>query len=229
MYCKDQLVDAKTSLKSIVSRKRSREQWHDDYLEMEKICFESSTNELDARAQSSPDALAKELKTIIAIRDKLEVKFIRGYGRMHTTLWRLKKVIGKATLCSQASGPYEENAEYYKYGLLELMYQLSFLIHNREACFDEMVGAVKTVLEGSHKSADLLHLKAIEIYYRISNLGQSDGKHYGKVEERKAIQKWLKDIHRGDEYTEEYIIIHSELTVGDLDGYKAISQRYIQR
>jgi hypothetical protein len=50
-------------------------------------------------------------------------------------------------------------------------------------------------LERSHKSANLLHRKAIDLYQRINELGDADGGvKYGRQEERRAIEQW-KSTH----------------------------------
>jgi hypothetical protein len=71
------------------------------------------------------------------------------------------------------------------------MYRSSFWVHNRVGCLTEIVGAIQLVLERSHRSANLLHRKAIDLYHRVNELGKEDYTVYGQLEDRRSIEEWL--------------------------------------
>lgn len=186
----NQYVDAVGSSKDIINRKQSRAKWHDDYITLEEMHFKSLARGLDKLVEertSSTDWDAEELKLTITLRDKLEKELKDSSHRSNATR-PFKNVFRKKT---QSSGPSEENSHYFAYGLLDLMYQLSFWASNRRPCFGELVGAVKRVLEWSPQSAHPLHDKAIDIYRRIDYLGEG-GRPYGTVQERQSIEDWIK-------------------------------------
>jgi hypothetical protein len=185
----NQWVQTKDNLFTLLKRERSPEKWHKSYIELEERWFDVFAARFEESVESVPQ---KEVDITIALRNKLEDELALGSqtGRSYTLNKMMKTVVGKTTKVLQASGPYEENAEYFKYGILDLMYKASFWIQNRDTCFEEMIGAIQHVLERSHKSANLLHRKAIELYNRILELGKDDEKVYGRAEELKFIELW---------------------------------------
>jgi hypothetical protein len=191
-----QYVEAKKITRDVARRQRSRPKWHDEYMRLEDICFTIYARGVGVEAEPSiSDALAEllgeERETSLELRDSMEDQLIMEPGRGYTISEGWQRLVGKTTALTMESGPYEENAEYFKYGLLDLMYELSYRVRNRVACFEEFVGVVKLVLERSHKSANLLHRKAIDLYQRINELGDADGGvKYGRQEERRAIEQW---------------------------------------
>lgn len=185
----NQLVDGRKNVFNVLHRHRSRAPWHNDYMKLDERCFETfaeTGGTLGARAK-------RELETTIALRDRLDDELIQGHGAINNATQKLKNFFGMATKKVQSAGPYEENANSFEYGLLDLMYQISFQLQNRTGCFKEMVGGIRTVLERSLKSANLLHRKALDVYHRIIQLGEEDKETYCTAEDRAFIEKWKKE------------------------------------
>lgn len=191
--------EARKTALAVAHSKRRREKWHDTYLNLEAKCFN-----IYARSQTATnrnvgeyDELKKmELQTTIEVRNELERELLIGGSKYSKGKELLRRGVGRLGKTLLSAGPYEENPDYFKYGLLDLLYQLTCRITNREHCFLEMIGAVSSVLESSHKSANLLHCKAIELYHRIKALGQQDGLSYGDEAKRCYIEQW-EAKHKG--------------------------------
>jgi hypothetical protein len=192
-----QYIEAKKIARDIARRQRTRPKWHDEYMRLEDICFTIYTRGVGVEAEEVAANVIAELQSeekeaSLELRDSLEDQLIVEPGRGYTISGGWQRFVGKTTALTMESGPYEENAEYFKYGILDLMYELSYRVRNRVACFEEFVGVVKLVLERSHKSANLLHRKAIDLYQRINELGDLVNVKYGKDEERRIIDQWMK-------------------------------------
>lgn len=187
----NQYADAWITAKTLLSRKRKSEDWHRSYIELEQLCFTTSARLDDPkRLEMTPptDWDETELDAVIALKDSLDDELMKDVGMLSQMLKNTGARIGQAL---QASGPYEEHAHYFKYGILDLLYCLSFRVTNRKACFAEMVGAIQLVLERSHGAARMLHIKAIDLYYRINDFGNMDHINYGSAEERESIDLWI--------------------------------------
>jgi hypothetical protein len=110
-------------------------------------------------------AASGELETAKIMRDTLKEHLIsiedRSKGGLQRPTW--SKII------NSSAGPYEESTEYFAYGILDLMYQLSFWIQDRSSYFVEMINAVRLVLGKSSASLRTLRYKAIDLHRRIQD------------------------------------------------------------
>ena len=190
----NQLVHAKENLFTLISHQRSTEKWHEIYMELEERCFDAYAMGVDESHDEVLEVVKRiEADTIVLLRTKLEDELTReGHSTHgHGVRQMFRNIAGEVTRQIASTGPYEENTEYFKYGILDLMYQSSFWVRNRIGCFTEIVGAIQLVLERSHRSANLLHRKAIDLYHRINELGKEDYTVYGQLEDRKSIEEWI--------------------------------------
>lgn len=187
-----QYNEASKTAMVLAHQKRRREKWHDMYLNLEAKYFDICTRRIVATRNARDDEELKgiELQTTIEIRNQLETELLIGGASFSKGKQFVRNSIGRITKTLLRAGPYEENLQYFKYGLLELLYRLTFRIISREKCFNEMTGAVSSVLQQSHESANMLHRKAIELYHRIKALEQEDGISYGKEDHVKYIEEW---------------------------------------
>ena len=184
-----QYVEALDSLKVAVSRKHKREPWHDRYLESEENFFSASYG-------TDEDGVASaEREAVIALRNEIE-RVLLEHGTKRLNIKQGFKFLGARVGQSfQSAGPSEDNAHYYQYGLLDLLYRGSFKIRNRQVCFTEMIGAVRRILERSF--CQRLHRKAIDLYRHLAELGISHRVIYGDPEERDAIDRWINQFQAG--------------------------------
>ena len=196
-----QLVDAKRNVRDIAKRQRSRPKWHDEYMRLEDTSFAMYVRSLGLEVKlptmntEIEEADDDELKGALLLRDSMEDTLIEEPKKLYTFLRKFNTGLGRVSQVLFECGSYEENAEYFRYGVLDLMYQLSYRIRAREQCFPEFVGIVKLVLERSHPSATLLHRKAIDLYRRINELGREDNTIYGANEDRRKIESWKSQHH----------------------------------
>ena len=186
----NQSTNAKDNLFTLINHQRSREKWHEVYMELEEKCFDALAMGIDEYQTTVLQVVKRiEVDTIVYMRTKLEDELTReGHSTHGRAVRQMFRTITK---------PYEENAQFFKYGILDLMYHSSFWVHNRAGCFEEMVGAIQLVLHRSHRSATLLHRKAVDLYHWINELGREDCTVYGRLEERNSIEEWIsrnKDV-----------------------------------
>jgi len=190
-----QYVDAMESLNAFMRRKRSRENWHQTYLDLEQLCFNALAHiEIDNGTMTSVDWDGLEHQTTILLKDTLDDELMNTPGIFSGISRGLRNMSGFLGRSLMSSGQYEENDHYFKYGLLDLMYHLSFRLKNRKACFEELVGAIHIVLKRSDTSStSFLRRKAIDLYHQINDLGKMDNLEYGKSDEREAIERWMTE------------------------------------
>lgn len=182
-----QYVDAIATAKDLLHRKRTRAKWHEHYLSLEEKCFKAVAHPLESGPNREAKRATDELNAIIALRNGLEEEIHHHSGFQRG----LRSVGGFVGRSLQSSGSYEENDYYFAYGLLNLLYIMSFRVRNRVPCFEEIIGAVFHTLERSPRSTSHLHRKAVDIYQRIVEQGALDGVTYGKSAEVDAINQWL--------------------------------------
>jgi hypothetical protein len=106
---------------------------------------------------------------------------------------------------SDTSNTPEEHTDYLRYGILDLIYILSFRIRrrSRRECLRDYLKIVRLVLERSTSSATSLHAKATDIWNRICEVGADDSLTYGDEEDREAIRAWTRDHDDTTEDPEE--------------------------
>jgi hypothetical protein len=221
-----QFVEAKQNIRDIAKYQRSRPKWHDEFMRLEDICFsiyarktglemEAATNKTESEREIISD---EERDTALIIRDSLEDVLVTEPSRMYKFLEGWQKGLGRITQRAFSSGSYEENPEYFKYGVLDLLYQLSYRMQDRNVCFPEFIGVIKLILERSHKSANSLHRKAIDLYRRINELGKEDDILYGSDCERQFIDEWYSQHHHEiepDNSSSKYALSYYILIIDD--------------
>jgi hypothetical protein len=172
------------------------------------MCFNALIREahVESKTVSPNDWDDLEHNTTIALRDTLGDELLSDPGKLPGVPRGLKSLAGIIGKKAMSSGQYEEHDHYFKYALLDLMYQFSFRVNNRKACFEEMIGAIQDVLYRSHRSANMIHRKAIDLLNKINKVGRENNTVYGKIEERKSILQWISKHSEEVETTE-----HSKL------------------
>ena len=166
---------------------------YEKYLKVEDLCFaifarnavneQSSDQILDLQhdewsiAFELSEILEKQLKT----RPQERVHPLRGFSAR-------KKKSGQNNIHQ-----YDES-DYLEYGLLDLMYHLSYWIRARQPCFKQFIKSISLVLKLSSEYS--LHRKAIDLYQLVNKIASSkDETVYGGIEERKLIEKWITGAH----------------------------------
>lgn len=190
-----QYVDARRYGRDALRRQRTRPKWHESFMELEDLCFAIYARGVGVEIDPPSDEVElhlEELGTARKLRDNLEDQLFDESGSHHSLTQTFNTFVRRTTQITFESGPYEENGEYFKYGILDLIYELCFRVKNRAACFEQFVGVLKSGLENSHRSATPTNRKIVDIYQRIRAVGESDGVVYGKNEERAAIEAWMR-------------------------------------
>jgi hypothetical protein len=182
----------------MVKRQRSRPKWHDEYLALEDICWSIFSGNIRVRHSQDhgdgiQDLVEETYETTCQLRESMEAHLPGPMPPPSKVAKIVRKAAGAATHAVLASGPFEENAEYLRYGILDLVYQLSFRIRHRSRpkCFAEFLMVIRIVLERSPATSILLHAKATDIWNRILELGNKDSQSYGEATDREAIQRWI--------------------------------------
>ena len=187
-----QWADAKDTLETIMRTQRSREPWHEVYLKLEAMCFKSLVPGLDSEidGENVIEQAEKELKTVTELRNQFERGLSEKTDRLPSIVKTGLKILRQRL---HKSGPYEKHLYYFEYGLLDLMYRLSFHVQARSKCFIEMIGAVRSALIWSHPDVAFFHRKATDLYHRINEIGTEVGVIYGEGSDRRLIDKWILD------------------------------------
>lgn len=205
-----QYVDARKHIREATKAQRTRPKWHDEFMKLEDTCFTIFARGIALESETSQEITeiySEEREAVIDLRNHLEDLLNVEPGRLYALSDGWRRIRGRTTNIAMAMGTYEEHAEYFQYGLLDLFYQLLFRIRGRGLCFPEIVGVIKAVLERTHKKADRLHRKAIDIYRRINRLGADDEKDYGELEDCEYIDNWTSHHSHNIEsvqFAEEY-------------------------
>jgi hypothetical protein len=180
----------------LIKRQRSRPKWHDEFIQLEDACWTVFASDIQVERLEDRDVivLIEEAKlTIHILRASLDdLQQRRQPSRVKNFV---RNTVGRVTHELQDSGPYEEHGEYLGYGILDLLYQLSFRIRKRarRKCFDEFVQIIRGLLEQAPSSAKLLQIKATDLWNRISELAESDQILYGETEDRQTIASWIRN------------------------------------
>jgi len=198
-----QWVDTKKYLREITRFQRPVPKWHSEFVKLEDLCFSLFAGgyrmwDGDLTAETSSDgpkytSSQDEREITDRLCNVLEETLVEGdVGEFYTLLQNLRNGFGKATRVLFDSGVYEENSEYFQYGIMDLMMQMTYHVNNKGYCFKEFVRIVKTTLERSHPKANSLHRKAIDLYRRIISQGEGDKVSYGREEDSGFIQRWIR-------------------------------------
>jgi hypothetical protein len=201
-----QYHELRPALAEIIKRQRSRPDWHDEYMGLEDAVY--AMVRADVRYRNG-DNLANVLEVANLatrlLRNSIETQLMYEPkpSRIQTFF---RHVIGKLTSQLQESGAYEEHSNYLGYGVLDLIYHLSFRVPKRfrRNCFEQFLKVVRMSLEQSQSVS--LHLKAQDIWNRISELEEKDEEIYGDPEDHVAIKFWIirhfdVELEEGIEYS----------------------------
>ena len=199
-------------LLAIIKRRRSRPRWHDEYIELEDACSSIFAGDIKVRGgeRGYVSILVEEaIEVTRTLHDSLEAH-LQHHSQTNKVKTFFRHSFGFLSHELQESGPYEEHGDYLEYGILDLLYQLSFRIRKRarKYCFGYTVKAIRNVLEKSESSAKHLHLKATDLWNRISELGETDQLAYGDKEDRVAIHYWIRRKNHVEvpNYSTEFVL-----------------------
>lgn len=194
-----QYQELRPGLLRILKRQRDRPKWHHELVRLEDGCSGVFAGDLRLRDSSPSEILVDEaISAIDLLAESMEYHYQNPQHEGRVTN-HMRRLIGIATNVVNSSGPYEENCDHLRYGILDLLGQLAIRIPkaSRCICFDEMLRIVRMVLERSPRSSKSLYLKATDLWNRILDFGQKDDLAYGIEEDRQAIFDWINQ-HRGD-------------------------------
>jgi hypothetical protein len=196
----------------VIKRKRNRAKWHVAFVELEDACWCCFARDIRVRTNNASDI---DIESLISEAHETSDYLAQI---MQQTLPELKKPgmarnvfrrgVGKTTEMCMDSGPFQEHDEYLQFGILDLLYQLSFRIRKRarDDCFNIMLSVIRLVLEKApSKSVGGLWLKASDLHNRISFLAQKEDKAYGEHADWKAIRKCFDESRRADGHSIEQI------------------------
>src|SRR5277367_49354 len=109
------------------------------------------------------------------MRDSIETHLRKSQSQSSRLGTLVRHTIGRFAHYLQQPSPYEEHDDYFMYGILDLIYQLSFRIRkcSRRRCFSEFLKVVLRIFEGG-KSSPCLCLKATDLWNRITEIGDKD-------------------------------------------------------
>lgn len=204
-----QYRDVRKYTREAMKRWRTRPKWHDEYMKMEDICFTIYARRIALESEPSQEiaeVYSEEKEAVHEICNTLEDLLNIEPSRLYALSEGWRTIRAKAVQASLDMGSYEEHAEYFKYGLLDLMYQLLFRIRGRAICFPEILGAVKAVLETTERKANCLHRKAVDIFRHITALGAEDERQYGETKDCNFIESCISIEYRHDVERPEFSI-----------------------
>jgi hypothetical protein len=186
----------------MIQRQRQRPKWHKEYVELEDACWSVFASDIRMRSvdptSNNDDRFVEEAEFVVSLlRSSLEV-YLSQNPEQRRTPNILRQFVGQATDILQDAGPFEEHPDYFLFGILDLLYQLSFRIrkHGRKQCFVDYMKIIRLTLEHRRHCKTGLHLKATDLWFRLIILGNKDREVYGDEEDRLTISKWLNQNPR---------------------------------
>jgi len=192
-----QYQDIRPAIQTILKRQRRRGKWHEEYTGLEDLCWSVFASDIRMRGQGQDENVEAFVQDAELATSQLRESFeeVLGERKPENLLKRtMRKVIGTAAEVMQEAGPADEHSDYLLYGILYLLYQLSFRIRKRarKSCFKEYVKVVRMVFESCSPSVAGLHLKAFDLWNRLKILGAKDNTTYGDVLDCEAVRKAIK-------------------------------------
>ena len=170
----------------IMKRQRSRPKWHREYLYLEDLCWSVFASDICIPAMKDKDDsifVDESVEATHFLLESMETHLPESQRKSTRVrnLWR--KVKGTADNAVTGAGTFEENGDYFAYGVLDLLYQLTFRIRPeaRPKCFPQFVQIIRLVLERSPSDATHLHTKATDLWNRILLLGNDDRTSYANT------------------------------------------------
>jgi hypothetical protein len=187
-----------TSLEAY-KRQVSRPKWHDEYVHLEDNCWSIFGG--DVRTHSSRDTdiqilQAEALAATGILRESIET---------HVSLQRPEPRKYKLSRNSKSTQDMHDEFTDLHYGLLDLLYLLSFRMRkrSRHKCFLENVKLIRFILE---RCSPALRPKATDLWNRILELGDQDGLAYGEEDDRQAIHRWINE-HLDDSEAHDHSLL----------------------
>ena len=174
---------------------RIRPKWHDEYMQLEDACWSAFAGDIRIRGSSNVDAILQEtIASTQLLRDSLEAHLPRRPPSQSKMNKVMKRAVNNLANGGSETAPNQEQVDYLHYGILDLLYQISFRCRKRSRveCFTEYVQLIRLILERCHSNAGL-HLKATDLWNRILDLGDTDGIGYGDQDDRETIHGWISD------------------------------------
>jgi hypothetical protein len=199
-----QYSDILPAAATVIARQRTRPTWHEKFVYLEDACWAVFARDIqmrdkdftgvadietvNAEADYVTSLLCEQLKDLLSCLPKKR-------GLMKAVAQGFRYGAGKVSETLMNSGPFEEHAEYFPQGILDLLYQLSFRIRtrSRSICFVGFVKAVRMVLDHKPECNVRLQLKATDLWNRIILLRDKDDIRYGEKADCEAIWKWILD------------------------------------
>jgi hypothetical protein len=204
----------------MMRRQRSRPRWHDEYVELEDVCWSVFAGDIRVRDESAEhisELMEEAHDAACLLREIMEIHLPAPQQSSRGVMGFVRNAGGRASQVLTASGPYDEHPYYLQYGILDLIYQMTIRIRSksRKNCFAEFVKVVRIVLERSPSNSDVLYAKATDVWNRILEVGREDHRLYGNQEDREAIIVWcdrnldkVEDAERSKKYSCPEIIIN---------------------
>ena len=174
-------------------RQRIRPGWHARFVQMDDLCSATfmhwiGMRNLDGDARDSAPFEDENIASMV-LYDCLEDHF-RQMEQPPTTN---RPLLSKLTKPFQGSSVDDQVVDYLLYGVLDLMYQVSFRIPKafRGKYFEQVFKGIRQVLEKAQPSSSLLY-KALDLWNHINAIGEVDKTTYGGMSDRDHICRWLK-------------------------------------
>ena len=182
----------------MMKRQRSRPRWHDEYIELDDVCWSVFAGDIRLRSEEPPEHISELIEeahdAACLLREIIENHLPASQQPPRRVIGFMRNATERTAQLLTASGPYDEHPYYLQYGILDLIYQMSIRIRSksRKTCFAEFVKVVRIVLERSPSNSDVLQAKATDVWNRILEVGKEDRRRYGESEDREAITEWCE-------------------------------------
>ena len=199
----------------VVQRQRTRPLWHDEYLHLEDACWAVFSGDIRIRGSSNINALLEEATSAtFLLSNSLEAYLPQRQQQQSKVNKVMKRAVRGFANEVQTTGQSEKQIKYLYYGILDLLYRLSFRSRKRSRvkCFTEYVRIIRIVLERCPPSA-ALRIKATDLWNRLLDLGDKDGIGYGEEEDRQVVHDWISE-HLDETEAPAYSTLSSAFKLG---------------
>lgn len=190
-----QYQELRPGLLKVLKRQRNRPSWHAEYVRLEDACTVVFAGDMRIHRANEIQPLADEAVTAaLLLQDSIEYHY-QGYRPENKIESTLRHAFGHGMHMVSNAGPYQENPEYLRYGILDLLSNLAICIRKRArpVCFNILIDIIQTILQRAPKSATQLQLKATDLWNRILDISKKEGVTHGNIEARKFISRWIRD------------------------------------
>ena len=191
--------EAISAYKGLIRKHRGAGPWHEAFLDFEQMVFIASEKDVQSGIVSISGATDLAHRTTIELVDILDSELRLPPASTLTSLGKQIKrtfstLYGAISKRAMSAGPYETHNYYFVYGILNLLYSLSFRVakETRPRCYAEMIGVIRRVLETTNDVPLQVYRKASDLYNYIVWTAERDNESYGKLEDLAAIAAWIK-------------------------------------